>query len=587
MRILREKGLLYIILSIIIVLIFAFPTTNLNHIYDKNLKENPASPAPNQVNLQAGYKKEPAPMGIADYGIGPHNQPYKYNSSSFEGHIHINSLRTYNNTSHSSLMTFQLNLILAFYNNSHKYVYWVQDVAYLNTSTKNIQFISNIWNMSSSNASMHNSTVSGGEIGNSSNTLYYYDCAGSNEPGNNIKLNYPTNVNLRINSTEKNNVPVVSFEYNDGHGWQTYNNATFKFATNLSGDRGFVVNGYNYTPDNHFYDSELILGGPGGGSSTENLKSNLTLELKYWNNHNYQEITNAYNYGSNTGETIGNTSSDVLYYALNGTIFEEIGNGTGSLNQVYNSNNISLLNVTTTIPHGTVYVNGTPHKFVNHGINLTLAPGNYRIKIMEKSSLYKEYNITLSAGEYMPLNPSSYIVNFVEKGLPANTNWSLIYYSNKISSNSNIISLSAINGTHKISILNLTTYYTVNSTVNINVSGKSVTEHVYFKRWAYIYFNTGINNYNVTINHKEYTITHKKFEINVSAGTYSIKIEKNGYNNYYKNISLSSGQIYYVNASLTKHVIKTPYNEVFGFTGFLAIASGIGIVILAGKRRKK
>ncbi len=587
MRILRKKGLLYIVITLIIVLMFSFPVSNLNHVYNKNLKEEKSSTIFNLVNPQAHYKKEPAPMGIADYGIGPHNQPYKYNSSSFEGDIHISSLKTYNNTSHSSSMTFQLNLILVFHNNSHKYVYWVQDVAYLNTSTRYIQFISNIWNMSSSNANMHNSTISGGKIGSSTGTLYYYAFAGSNEPGNNIKLNYPTNVNLRINSIEKNNVPVVSFEYNDGQGWQIYNNATFKFATNLSGDHGFVVNGYNYTPNGHFYDSELILGGPGGGSSTHNLKSNLTLELKYWNNHNYQEITNAYNYGSNTAETIGNTSSNALYYTSNGTMLERIGNGTSSLYQVYNSNHISLLNIATTIPSGTVYVNGTPHKFVNYGINLTLAPGNYRIKIMVNSHLYKEYNITLSPGEYLPLNPNSYIVNFIENGLPANTSWSLIYYGNKTSSNSNIITLTAINGTHKISILNLTGYYTVNSTVNINVSGKSITEHIYFKKWAYIYFNIDVNNFNVTMNNKEFTVMHKNLKINVSAGTYTIKIEKNGYNNYYRNISLSSGQRYYVNASLTKHVIKTPYTEVFGSTGFLAIASIIGIAILAGKRRKR
>ena len=88
-----------------------------------------------QVNPYLSYINEPAPMGIADYGLGLNRVPYNYSSESFLGVIDINSLKTYN----SSLfvlgnVTFQLNLNMVFSYEGKSYVYWVQDVLSLKTT---------------------------------------------------------------------------------------------------------------------------------------------------------------------------------------------------------------------------------------------------------------------------------------------------------------------------------------------------------------------------------------------------------------------------------------------------------------------
>ena len=54
------------------------------------------TPAQTAVNPYEIYKKEPAPMGIADFGIGPNGVPYSYNTTAFRGTIFLNNLTTYN-----------------------------------------------------------------------------------------------------------------------------------------------------------------------------------------------------------------------------------------------------------------------------------------------------------------------------------------------------------------------------------------------------------------------------------------------------------------------------------------------------------
>jgi len=129
-----------------------------------------------QVNPYKFYYREPAPMGIADYGIGPNNQPYVYEAFGFLGVIKVNNLETYNASLNQSAysMGFQLNVNLVFTNGNKQYVYWIQDVAQVDTLDNYVQFIDNIWNSSSPGASMFDSTVLGnGTVGYSSGTGFY------------------------------------------------------------------------------------------------------------------------------------------------------------------------------------------------------------------------------------------------------------------------------------------------------------------------------------------------------------------------------------------------------------------------------
>jgi len=410
-------------------------STNVAPSYAYPIENVPANSVKGSaVNPLSLYSREPAPMGIADYGIGPNCSPYKYNTTSFLGIVRIDSLSTYNSllnylnyTGGPYGMTFQLNVNLQFYNGASEYVYWVQDVADLNTSSNNITFLDNVWNLSEPNANMHNSTVSGnGTVANSSGTHFYYDCASPSMSGNDVALHYTTKIEFKIDSLiTSSNQPEVAFMYNDGYGWITYDNVVFKFISNLTKDYGFVVNGNNYEPDGYtFYDAELILGGPGGGTQTNDNLSNLQLQLEYWNGHNFQQVANAFNFGSDTAEGIHNVVSSGMYYNANGTLFAQVANGNGSLRQIYNRTDIGIINVSTNMSSGTLIINGTSYPFINCDVNVTLSPGHYVWELYSsKSILVAHGDFNLSAGQYLAQSIATYTATFTELGLQAGNIW--------------------------------------------------------------------------------------------------------------------------------------------------------------------
>jgi len=311
-----------------------------------------------QVNVYSGYNKEPAPMGIADYGIGP-NGAYQYATNSSVGIATINSLSTKNSSSSSS-MTIQLNVNLAFTSNGKQYVYWIQDVAIIDTSSNEVYFENNIWNFSASNAGLSSSGITGsGQVYTQSGYQYYAVLASPLLSGNYIFLHYPATITLNVTcGVNIGGQPTVSFAYEDGFGLKTYDTVTFITSYPVTSFSGFVVNGYNYNPTGYlFYDSELILGGPGGGLNTALIQSDVQLQLEYWNGHNYQMITNAYNFGSDTAEGISNTQSQAYYYTDTGQMFAWIQPGSGSLSDLYSQTKVGTITVMTSLLSGTLIRN--------------------------------------------------------------------------------------------------------------------------------------------------------------------------------------------------------------------------------------
>ena len=390
-------------------------------------------PASSPVNPFLYYSSEPAPIGVADYGIGANNNPYKYNTTEFYGIANISSLSTYNASlplGSRHWMSFQMNVVLNFSYGGTTYAYWIQDVALVNTSDNYISFIDNVWNFSSTAASIYNSTLVGnGTVASSGRTGFYYDWA-SALPGNNVSLTYPATVQFAVHASTSSKGPEVAFMYNDSHGWQTYDNVLFAFAPNPTANYGFVVDGYNYAPSGNYFDAELILGGPGGGMSTNDTGSQVHLQLEYWNGNNYQLTPSAYNFGSDTAETIGKVISSEYYYNTNGVLFTNVTNGAGTLGQIYNQSTVSFLNVKAVFNFqgsisGTLYVNGTAYPFVGGDINLTMEPGTYNLQLYSGGVLYwQDSAVTLSAGQVLQLN-AGYTVTFVESGLPAGESWSI------------------------------------------------------------------------------------------------------------------------------------------------------------------
>lgn len=365
-----------------------------------------------EVDVSAAYSKEPAPMGIADYGIGP-NGPYEYATNDSVGIVALNSLSTRNSTG-SADMSFQLNVNLVFTSNDVPYVYWIQDAADVDTSSRVISFADNVWNSSAPSANMTASGIKGnGEVATSKAGSYYGYTVGHKLRGNNIALTYPSIIMFNVTSgITSSGEPTVSFAYDDGYGLITYDVVTFSIAHELTSLKGFEVNGFSYNPRGLFYDSELILGGSGYGSKTTDLQSDVQLQLEYWNGHNYELVANAYDFGSDTAEGIGNVLSQFYYYPESGTMLAEIRQGAGQLGELYDEAQIAIINITSPLTSGLLCVTNTTnptatarqYPFVNGEVTVTIYPGNYTLRLYQGGKLYDQGNFTVNAGQERSLH---------------------------------------------------------------------------------------------------------------------------------------------------------------------------------------
>lgn len=401
------------------------PLRNLKDTRESNVSVN--TQAQTAVNPYELYKNEPAPMGIADFGIGPNGVPYSYNTTSFLGTISLNNLTTYNQSlgSSSSQMGFQLNVNLFFKDGGNVYAYWVQDVADFNTTDNSFYMVDNIWNMSSSSANMHNSTISGsGTIGNSSSTKFYYYVY-----QHLFSLTYPEKLTLQINATTSTSgLPEIEFMFNDGSGMITYDKPIFLFTKNITSGPFFLVDGKQYEPDRYsFYDAELIMGGPGGGTKTTDVYSNVSLQLQYWNGMNYQFISNAYNFGSDTAEGICNVIGTELPQEASLPLSIHIQNGTGKLGQAYNEANLSFLHMYVPFQDGRLVLNGNTYIFSYGKLNLTLpyVSSEMSYKIYNSSGMVYSSNISIGKGQSANLEISKLTIfeKFSVHHPPSNFTW--------------------------------------------------------------------------------------------------------------------------------------------------------------------
>ncbi|MCI4322840.1 MAG: thermopsin [Thermoplasmata archaeon] len=381
--------------------------------------------------LQFGLT-EPIAMGIGDFGITPDMVPYEYSSPVFRAELTVNSLNegvlyTCNSSEcYYPEVSVQLNLNLVLINGSRTMEFWVQNVPFLDTQDTNSQYLEmddNVWNYSSSSTiAMPDSTIVGN--GSVQGHTYYAYAAPAGLPGNDVDLSDPATIQAQSVSATANGVPYVLMQYNDGYGWWTYDNITFPWAHGWTDDN-FVVDGYQTAPIGDPIDADWTIDGPGGGTTGTDIASSANLSLEYWNGHNFQAVTNAFNFGI-TGESAENVISQAALNATGGIPAASYTAGNGTPEALYGPGQVGLLNVTSAVPDGTLFVNGTPTPFVGGQVNLTLAAGTYLVQLDGPNSSWQgEANITLSPGEYLPLNLGWRSVWFNESGLPAGTNWTL------------------------------------------------------------------------------------------------------------------------------------------------------------------
>lgn len=448
----------------------------------------------NVVHPNNYYSKEPAPMGIVDYGIGPNGNGLYFNSTSFTGIVNITDLKTYNASIAScpNNMGIQLNLILSFDNAGTNYSYWVQNVAMLNTSSHNVAIIDNIWNFTSPTSEMHNSTICGnGKVHSFGSEKFYYDAANN---GTFSPFNY-SHLELRSISYASGGYPHIHMEYNNGSGWVTYDKLNFTFATNVSSNYNFIVNGSESNAPNGLpVDAGFILGGPGNGTKTKIVDANLTMALEYWNGNNYQAVSDTYNHGSDTAEGVCNAS--IVYNSASGIPMATVETGNTTLGELYNSGNVSDMNFTAYLKNGYITLNGMRYNYTGESINLTLNPGTYNLTLYSKSgqAVYNHTYSLLAGQSYSFSTRHSYNVTFTETGLSAGTEWSVDVNGNVLHSDKGNITFTMYNGTYNYSVTPISGYSVSNGNGTFNVNGNAKNVTVAFTRDNTNHIPAPINN---------------------------------------------------------------------------------------------
>jgi hypothetical protein len=285
-------------------------------VYLPNLNLLASGPHTPSQAVGVGYTANPAPMGIGDFGLGV--TPYAYNTTHFQGSLTLNAANgtypgayyfitppgatggSYNSPYYVGI---QLNTVTSNIQTpgNNQTSFWTQNVVTINGNW--IQFENNVWNFSAGDL-LPGSILSGN--GTYVAPTFYYDY------GPSFPLTFPVTINLYNNVSVVNHMDQVTFGYRvvDSKGvfQGIYDTVVFnnswapmdpQFAPN------FQVSGTYTTPLGLDYDSELIFGGPGGGSNAVFNSINGTESLQYSNlsSGGWKSVPSAYDFGGDTGET--------------------------------------------------------------------------------------------------------------------------------------------------------------------------------------------------------------------------------------------------------------------------------------------
>ena len=267
--------------------------------------------------ISLGYGQSPAPMGIGFYGLYNNSgttAAKNYIFPNAEAQINLSSLQTLNLADGGpQSVTFQLNAVLNNVNlfGNSSYNMWTQNVVVYSARTHTATLELNIWNFSSPTAVM-----SSNAINYSSGVVYPYPYAYI-VVGPSFQINGPgLNMNLYMNTSLVNGRQAVFFNYslqnvlNASSGKSmninkgSYDEAIFN-STNAAPVH-YLVSGSTLNPTGFIpYDEEIMVGGPGGGSTATVMNISGTMKLLYYNTttNSFQNVPNAYDIGSETGET--------------------------------------------------------------------------------------------------------------------------------------------------------------------------------------------------------------------------------------------------------------------------------------------
>jgi hypothetical protein len=294
-----------------------------------DLLQHPATAVNGEVSPT--YTTQPAPIGLADYGIGTQGA-YAFNVSRILGQVSFQSPPSATNPGGQELIdpgaqtlgdigspyTFGIQLNTILQNISLPGVangtFWTQNVVNMNST--GIHFVQDIFNFSyDSGAYIAPGTTFVSGCGETNLipmlTLYggVYQCVGGTVPIN--AADFPLVVDLYNNVTVNSagqDVLTFGYLFTGAHGFESggaIDTVTFDSApSSVVGPAAFTINGFQTNPFGLYNDAEIDLVGGIGGSNAVFTSMNGGFALDYTNSTSgFTAVPSAYDFGSDTGET--------------------------------------------------------------------------------------------------------------------------------------------------------------------------------------------------------------------------------------------------------------------------------------------
>lgn len=328
--------------------------------------------------INPGYSTvAPAPMGIADYGLGS-TGPYAYNTTHFLGQVSLNSMPNVTDPASEGMIIpganavgfvgsvyefgIQLNTVLTNVSlpNGVNNEYWTQNVVDINDT--GIHFVDDIYNVSSMGFGISPGTtfLSDGCASQPSTTAMLsvmggmYQCVGTTIP---IKpTDFPLTLQFYNNASVTgggNDQIIFGYNFVGANGFHSTGieaNPTFTGKAVPASPIGFEVSGKYSTPAGLYYDSELTFAGQIGGTNAVFRSLNGSVQLEYSNQFSggWKNVPSAYDAGGNTAESATGISE---YWPSSGTV--DISAGPSFIEGLWNSE------ASLAVPAGDIQLKGT------------------------------------------------------------------------------------------------------------------------------------------------------------------------------------------------------------------------------------
>ena len=263
--------------------------------------------------VEPTYDRAPAPMGVADLGLGgPPADPtgYSLNTTSVEGSANLTDARSvYLDGGEPDAFSVQLAAVatgVSLLGNA-SYEFWAEEFITYSPASEQLAFGDNLWNFSAPGAGFPSSTLfAHGANGSLVAPAFYY----ANGPT--FRLPYPFEVSFYLNASRVGGQSTIFFNYTlraAGREWSgSVDEAVFDSgptARTASDPPVFRVDGSAYGPTGLPNDFELVVVGSGSGDTTTFFRANATLALATWNasTGGFESVPTALDAGSDSGET--------------------------------------------------------------------------------------------------------------------------------------------------------------------------------------------------------------------------------------------------------------------------------------------